>query len=183
MTLRPRPLSPGPEVASDDGHDEALDAVSLALSINPNSVRAHAVKGTILVFTGQCSQGRHELLTALRLSPRDPFNATMLSHIATSYYLERDYLGAFEASRRVVSRFPKYPSVVPMVARRRSVNSTVRRRHAHRYGEQSKFRVIFSCTCIRARRGIEPTTTNTCSKGFARQDGRGNEGLSPNLLP
>ena len=104
------------EVASDDVHDEALDAVSLALSINPNSVRAHAVKGTILVFTGQCSQGRHELLTALRLSPRDPFNVTMLSHIATSYYLERDYLGAFEASRRVVSRFPKYPSAYRWLA-------------------------------------------------------------------
>ena len=40
----------------------------------------------------------------------------MLSHIATSYYLERDYLGAFEASRRVVSRFPKYPSAYRWLA-------------------------------------------------------------------
>ena len=68
------------EAVSDDVHDEALDGVSLALSINPNSARAHAVKGTFLVFTGQCSQGRHELLTALRLSLSDRLTNDAISH-------------------------------------------------------------------------------------------------------
>ena len=115
MTPTPRPLSRG--LLYRMTFMLRLWTGSLpALSINPNSARAHAVKGTFLVFTGQRSQGRQELLTALRLSPRDPFNVLMLSHIATSYYLERDYLSAFEASRRVVSRFPKYPSAYRWLA-------------------------------------------------------------------
>jgi adenylate cyclase len=56
--------------------DEVWDRVSLALEISPNSARAYLVMGNALVFSGQPSHGRDKLLTALRLNPRDPVNAS-----------------------------------------------------------------------------------------------------------
>jgi adenylate cyclase len=90
--------------------DEVWDGVSLALEINPNSAKAYLVMGVALVNSGQTSNGRDALLAALRLSPRDPVNAAVLTGIAASYYFERDYLKALEAARRVVSRFPNRPT-------------------------------------------------------------------------
>jgi pentatricopeptide repeat protein len=72
--------------------------------------------GTALIFGGQPSRGRDQLLTALRLNPRDPVNAVVLNTIAWSYFCERDYMRARDAARRVVSRFPKRPSAYRCVA-------------------------------------------------------------------
>jgi adenylate cyclase len=94
----------------------ALERASLALTMNPNSAWANSVRGTALIFHEQPSSGREVLLTALRLSPRDPRNALPLTQIAVSYYLERDYPRALEAARRAVSRYPKAPIIYRYVA-------------------------------------------------------------------
>jgi adenylate cyclase len=98
-------------------HDEAFESVSLALAINPNSAWAHSVKGTMLVYCGQATGGRAALLTALRLSPRDPLHVVSpLLNIPVSYYFEGNYRRALEAARRAVARFPELPMTHRYVA-------------------------------------------------------------------
>ena len=48
-------------------------------------------------------------LNALRLSPRDPFNAAAFAIIFLSYYFEHDYPQALEAARQAISRYPNLP--------------------------------------------------------------------------
>jgi adenylate cyclase len=89
---------------------DALERLSLALSINPNSVWAHVVKGAALLFrSDRRSDARGAMLAALRLSPRDPLNAIPSMQIGISYYLERDYLNAFEKLKQVATRHPDFP--------------------------------------------------------------------------
>ena len=52
--------------------EEARPGVELALSINPNSSLANAAKGAMLLYSGQRSQAREALSTALRLDPYGP---------------------------------------------------------------------------------------------------------------
>ena len=83
--------------------------MSIALAINPNSSWAHAVKGALLLHSGQPSQARDALSTALRLDPHGPISVMPLTQIAGSYYFERDYLEAAVAARRAVTRSPLSP--------------------------------------------------------------------------
>jgi adenylate cyclase len=96
-------------MAGTGNFDEALERVSLALRINPNSVWAHSVKGAALLFSGWPSEARAAMLVALRLSPRDSLNALPSLQIGVSYYFERDYLNALEAFKRMASRHPEFP--------------------------------------------------------------------------
>jgi hypothetical protein len=89
--------------------EEVRDGMSLAVALNPNSAWANSGLGAARLFSGQPSQGRHALLAALRLNPRDPMNAVSLSQIALSYYFERDHAKAAEVARRVVAQFPGMP--------------------------------------------------------------------------
>jgi adenylate cyclase len=65
--------------------------------------------GLLLVWDSRTSQGRDEMLTALRLNPRDPRNVRWESNIAISYYYEHDYENAVEAAKRVVRRYAHHP--------------------------------------------------------------------------
>jgi adenylate cyclase len=89
---------------------EALERVSAALANNPNSSWANGYKGAILVDSGRSAEGRDLLLTALRLSPRDPRNAIVLYHIARSYYHDADYESSVDFGVRAVTRFPDHPA-------------------------------------------------------------------------
>jgi adenylate cyclase len=90
-------------------NDERLERSLLALRVNPNSVWAHAIRGTGLLDSGRPSEGRAALLAALRLDPHDPLSVHSLFHIGKSYYFERDYQNALEVLKRVISRHPEYP--------------------------------------------------------------------------
>ena len=89
---------------------EAQEHASTALLRNPNSAWAHGAKGGILLDTGYHAQARALLLTALRLSPRDPRNATVLNHVARTHYYERDYERAAEILISAVARYPNHPT-------------------------------------------------------------------------
>jgi adenylate cyclase len=96
-------------IAGTGNYDEALERVSLAMRINPNSVWAYCVKGAVLLFSGRPLQARAAMLAALRLSPRDSLNSLPSMQIGVSYYFERDYLHAQEAFKRAISRYPEFP--------------------------------------------------------------------------
>src|SRR5262249_209191 len=87
-------------------HDEALERVSPAIKINPNSVWAHFIKAAALLSKGLPSEAREASLAAFRLSPRDRLNTITLIQIGISYYFERDYPNALEVFKRIISRDP-----------------------------------------------------------------------------
>jgi len=88
---------------------EALDCADLALEMNPLSARAHGLRGAVLIFNGKPAEGRAAILTAMRLDPRDPRGMFRYNQIAISYYYERDYAAAVEATHRMIARFPESP--------------------------------------------------------------------------
>ena len=87
----------------------AWERVLLAVTTNANSPLAHGIKGTFLVWSNRPAEGRDEMLTALRLNPRDPRNTYLATQIAVCYYLERDYTTAVEAAKRAIEQYPDYP--------------------------------------------------------------------------
>jgi adenylate cyclase len=89
--------------------EEAYERIALALSTNPNSSRAHGIRGTYLIFDGQPLVAREALLTALRLNPRDPINSSLLPFLAISYYFERDYVRAVREAKHAIVQHPDYP--------------------------------------------------------------------------
>jgi adenylate cyclase len=52
---------------------------------------------------GQPAKARELILTALRRSPRDPYNSQLLRFVAMSYYFERDYTRAAAAAKRALA--------------------------------------------------------------------------------
>jgi adenylate cyclase len=89
--------------------EKSWENITAALTINPNSSWAHAVKGALLVYSGQHAEARDAVLTALRLSPRDPLSAVPQVIFFLSHYFERDYSSSLESVRRAISRFPNLP--------------------------------------------------------------------------
>jgi adenylate cyclase len=90
--------------------EDTMERLSRALSINTNSVWPHVVQGAALLFrSDRRSDAREAMLAALRLSPRDPLNVIPSMQIGISYYLERDYLSAFEKLKQVTTRHPDFP--------------------------------------------------------------------------
>jgi adenylate cyclase len=97
-------------LAFDSGHmKDARECASLALASNRYSFMANALNGAVLLFNGLPGEGRNALLTALRLNPRDPRSSARLNQIAISYYFEQNYVGAAEAARQAIRRYPNYP--------------------------------------------------------------------------
>ena len=62
-----------------------------------------------MIFDGHPLEARDALLTALRLSPFDPINASLRPFIAISYYFERDYARAAKAAKHAIAQHPEYP--------------------------------------------------------------------------
>jgi adenylate cyclase len=85
------------------------ERLAFALACNENSTWANGIQGLLLAWSGRGAEAREYLGTALRLNPRDPRNALFMHQIETSYYFERDYENAVQASRRAIAAYPSYP--------------------------------------------------------------------------
>jgi adenylate cyclase len=81
--------------------EEAYERIARALRANPNSSRAHGIRGTYLIFDGQPLEARDAVFTALRLN-LGPF-------IAISHYFERNYARAAQSAKHVIAQHPEYP--------------------------------------------------------------------------
>jgi adenylate cyclase len=86
--------------------DEAHDQASLARASNPNSPMAVLAEANGLLFTGRPGEARQGFMACLRIDPRGPLRGWAMRQIVLSYYYERDYVGAAEAARRLVARYP-----------------------------------------------------------------------------
>jgi adenylate cyclase len=89
---------------------EACRLASLADTSGTNSGWVKGIKGALLAWSGNASEGRDAMRTALRLNPRDPRNSRFASTIAASYYLEHNYTAATEAAKSAIAGYPGHPN-------------------------------------------------------------------------
>ena len=88
-----------------DAWDEVTRA-SLNQAITP---WVKGAQGTVQQYIGEPAAGRTILQESLRLAPRDPRNALLLTQVAISYYSEENYAACAEAARRGAIFYPEYP--------------------------------------------------------------------------
>ena len=72
-----------------------------------------------MAYSGHPAQGREAVVTALRLSPRDPRDphiAQGLIHLVVTYYFEHDYLKASQVAKRTVAAYPDFPTAIRWLA-------------------------------------------------------------------
>ena len=62
-------------------HDEAIAALRRAVSLNPNSGRAHRLLAQLLAATGQSDHAQEHLAAAIRLMPNDPWVQQQRQHM------------------------------------------------------------------------------------------------------
>ncbi len=89
---------------------EACKWASLADACGANSAWVNGIKGALLAMSGNASEGRDAMRTALRLNPHDSRNSRFASTIAASYYLEHDYVAAIEAAKWAITGYPGHPN-------------------------------------------------------------------------
>lgn len=58
------------------------------------------------MFLGQIAESREAAKMFLRLSPRDPRNWRVLSHLALGHYMEGDYSASIQAARQALRAHP-----------------------------------------------------------------------------
>jgi adenylate cyclase len=97
-------------------HDAAVDHADRAISIDPNHAGAFLAKASSLVYAGRTSEAREACMVALRLSPRDPFGATVRLVLTVSHYLEGNYADALAVARSTTRDYPDFPQTYRYVA-------------------------------------------------------------------
>jgi len=86
--------------------ETALAAAEQASTLNPNFADAHWSKAGCLLFLGRFAESREAAQTFLRLSPRNPRNWRVLSHLALGCYMEEDYAGCVDSARQALRAHP-----------------------------------------------------------------------------
>lgn len=87
----------------------AVEEAVVALAVKPDCASALGVKGAALISTGRRREGRAAIGRFLRLSPHDPVLPVRLTQVATSYYLDGDYIETARIAKQVTRRFPHHP--------------------------------------------------------------------------
>ena len=96
---------------SFDAHCEAaLQLADHAISINPNDFGAHLARGRALALGGHPAEAEEPLLTALRLSPRDPLRVFALNTLLVAHYVSGNYAEAVRVGQSAVRDYPDYPN-------------------------------------------------------------------------
>jgi adenylate cyclase len=90
-------------------HEAALEQAERAISVNPSDVGAYLTKGRSLTHSGRPEEARQLLLTALQLSPRDPFAAWVHSTLSISHYFSANYVEAAKGALRCIQDYPEFP--------------------------------------------------------------------------
>jgi adenylate cyclase len=89
-------------------YDTALQLADHAISINPNGVGAYVARAHALALGGRPAEAQEPLLTALRLSPRDPLRWLALYTLTYAHYLSGNCAEAAKVGQSVVRDFPDY---------------------------------------------------------------------------
>jgi adenylate cyclase len=84
--------------------DEAVRHFHTALDLNPNFAVAVSLVG--VAFDGRSDEAMMRFEQALRMSPRDPFNALVFAGISTAQYMAGQYANAVTSARKAMQLRP-----------------------------------------------------------------------------
>ncbi len=90
-------------------YEAALEHADHAISVNPNDFGAYLARARALAFAGRPAEAEEPLLTALRLSPRDPQRSSALNTLAIARYFRGDYAEFAKLEQRAIRDYPGYP--------------------------------------------------------------------------
>lgn len=86
--------------------DESVRHFQTALDLNPNFAVAVSLIGVALAFDGRSDEAMLRFEQALRLSPRDPFNALVFAGVSTPHYMAGRYADAVTWARKSMQLRP-----------------------------------------------------------------------------
>ena len=93
-------------LANAGDFSSAFDHINRALAITPDHAGALRMKGVMLIYNNDSSEGRQLLLSSIKADPNDPFTSMAFSYLGMSYYLERAYEAAVSSFREALGRRP-----------------------------------------------------------------------------
>ncbi len=91
-------------------HEAAVQLADHAISTNPNDFGAYLAKARALALGGHPAEAGEPLLTALRLSPRDPLRVFALNTLVVAHYLSGNYADAVKVAQTALRDHPAYPN-------------------------------------------------------------------------
>ena len=158
---------------SFDAHCEAaLQLADHAISINPNDFGAHLARGRALALGGHPAEAEEPLLTALRLSPRDPLRVFALNTLLVAHYVNGNYAEAVRVGQSAVRDYPDYPNPHRwLAASLGQLNRTDEAREALRKAMATSaagFEFLYNS----GSPGSVQKTTSTCSTACEKQVGK-----------
>ena len=89
-------------------HELARTEANRALELNPNVALGYLSRSFVNAYSGRHEEGVADALTAIRLSPRDPFMYGFENFVAWSSYLARDYETAAEWGSRMAAKYADF---------------------------------------------------------------------------
>jgi adenylate cyclase len=91
-------------------HDHAIAWYGRAIEINPNFALAHGFLAGSLAWSGQPQPDKalEAVDRAMRLSPRDPFNAIYSNHAAVAHFVAESYADGVAWEEQVLREHPNF---------------------------------------------------------------------------
>lgn len=97
-------------------YQEAIAAYQRAIDLNPNFALAHGLLGESLAWDCQSDAALAAVGRAMRMSPRDPFNAMHLLAAGIAHFSAKRYFEAIECERRALQERPRLVAALRMLA-------------------------------------------------------------------
>jgi TolB-like protein/cytochrome c-type biogenesis protein CcmH/NrfG len=95
---------------------ESLAAFHSAIALNGNFAAAHGYMALTLAMCGETDAALSAVERAMRISPRDPYNAAYLHFAAISYFATEQYRESIEFDRRALRERPNFVITLRFIA-------------------------------------------------------------------
>jgi adenylate cyclase len=89
-------------------YEDAIAAFHQAIKQNPNFALAHGWVGTALSLRGNPDDAVEAIDRAMRMSPRDPFNALLLHSAAVAHFAAERYAEGIACERKALRERPNF---------------------------------------------------------------------------
>jgi TolB-like protein/class 3 adenylate cyclase/Tfp pilus assembly protein PilF len=93
-------------------YDDAIAWFHRAIELNPSFALAYGFLAGALSLSGQPDAAIEAVKRAIRISPRDPFNATCLHFAAIAHFVAERYAEGVECEKQALRERPNHPSAL-----------------------------------------------------------------------